>query len=106
MTSGNFAASNVDAGSFRDREGRVYHFQKRVFRGLSKTALANFRELKSKKFYQKLEAGKQVVQTVELPDTDNPLPLEIKSQWAGFVEHQSIAVISYPYEWTFSMLKA
>ena len=27
-------------------------------------------------------------------------------QWAGFLEHDPVAVISYPYEWTFSMLKA
>lgn len=98
--------STVNAGSFRDRDGRVIHFQNRIFRGLGETALGNFRVLETKKFYQKLEANKQVVQTSELADADNPLPSEVKSQWAGFVEHQSVPVISYPYEWTFSMLKA
>lgn len=99
-------SSTVNAGSFRDRDGRVIHFQKRVFRGLSETALANFRKLKSKKFYQKLESDNRVVASSELAGADNPLPSEIKSRWAGFIEHQPVPVISYPYEWTFSMLKA
>lgn len=99
------ADSMVNAGSFRDRDGRVLHFQGRIFRGLSDAALKNFRDLKKKKFYQKLESDKRVVATSELAEADNPLPAEAKSQWAGFLEHQAVSTISYPYEWTFSMLK-
>lgn len=49
----------VNAGSFCDRDGRVYHFQERVFRGLSESALDNFRQLQEKPFYTKLaESGR------------------------------------------------
>ena len=33
------------------------------------------------------------------------MPPEIRLQWAAFIEHQRIPVVSYPYEWTFGMLR-
>jgi len=96
----------VNAGSFRDRDGRVYHFQNRIFRGLSEAALSNYRQLSEKKFYQDLVNDGDVIGTWELPDEKNSLPNDVKEQWAGFLEHDRVPVISYPYEWTFSMLKA
>jgi SAM-dependent methyltransferase len=96
----------VNAGSFRDRDGRVYHFQDRVFRGLSESALEVFRQLREKPFYIKLAESGKIVGTRELSAEENPLPDDVKAQWAGFLEHDPVPVISYPYEWTFSMLKA
>jgi len=96
----------VNAGSFRDRDGRVYHYRRRVFRGLSAGALESYRQLQEKTFYQKLAASGKIIGTRELSGEENPLPEEIKAQWPGFLEHDPVAVISYPYEWTFSMLKA
>lgn len=98
--------AEVNPGSFRDRDGRVYHFQQRIFRGLSEAALENFRQLQEKPFYTRLIESGKVIATRELADDDNPLPDEVKAQWAGFLEHDPVAVVSYPYEWTFSMLKA
>lgn len=98
--------AEVDTGSFRDRDGRVYHFRGRIFRGLSEPALESFRQLRQKPFYTKLEEAGKVVVTREVPVSENPLPDEFKLQWAGFLEHETVPVISYPYEWTFSMLKA
>ena len=96
----------VNAGSFRDRDGRVYHFQDRVLRGLSDSALQNFRQLQEKSFYIKLVESGKVIGTREIPAEENPLPDDVQAQWAGFLEHDPVPVISYPYEWTFSMLKA
>jgi len=96
----------VNTGSFRDRDGRVYHFQDRVFRGLSESALESFRQLQEKKFYTKLAESGKVIGTREVPAEENPLPNDVKGQWTGFLEHDPVPVISYPYEWTFSMLKA
>ena len=42
----------------------------------------------------------------ELAADENPLPEAIRAQWAGFLEHKRIDVISYAYEWPFGMLKA
>lgn len=96
----------VNPGSFRDRDGRVYHYQQRIFRGLSAAALESYRQLQEKPFYKKLAESGKVIGTRELEAEDNPLTDELKAQWAGFLEHDPVPVISYPYEWTFSMLKA
>jgi hypothetical protein len=102
----NINSAEVDTGSFRDRDGRVYHHQGRVLRGLSASALENFRRLQDKKFYQKLVKSGKVVATRELPIEENLLPEDVQAQWSGFLEHEPIPVISYAYEWTFSMFKA
>jgi len=102
----NISQAEVNAGSFRDRDGRVYHFQGRIFRGLSATALENFRQLEKKPFYTKLVESKKLIGTQEVPVGQNPLPDDVKAGWTGFLEHDPVPVISYPYEWSFSMLKA
>lgn len=99
-------SATVNTGSFRDRDGRVYHFQDRVFRGLSESALQDFRQLQEEPFYTRLAESGKVIGTRETASDDNPLPADIKAQWAGFLEHDPVPVISYPYEWTFSMLRA
>jgi len=98
--------ATVNTGSFRDRDGRVYHFKGRVFRGLSEPALESFRQLQQKSFYTRLTESGKVIGTREIPADENMLPDDVKAQWAGFLEHDPVPVISYPYEWTFSMLKA
>jgi len=98
-------SATVNTSSFRDRDGRVYDCQGRVLRGLSATALKNYQQLQAQGFYQKLSKTGKVIGSRELSDDDNPLPDDVKIKWAGFLEHDRVPVISYPYEWTFSMLK-
>ena len=99
------AGSIVDSGSFRDRDGRVYRVDARIFRGLSAAALADFEKLQSKKFYGLFLERGQLVTSKVLTSEQVPLPPGEKDQWTGFIEHQRIPVISYPYEWTFGMLR-
>jgi SAM-dependent methyltransferase len=97
--------SAVDSGSFRDRDGRVYRLGGRIIRGLSPAALADFAKLRSTKFYGRcLEQGR-LVGSEPLAPEQVPLPPEERERWAGFLEHETIPVISYPYEWTFGMLR-
>ncbi len=103
MTSG---CQQPVSGSFRDREGRVYLHEGRVIRGLSTQALENFRALSQKQFFQTLEKQGKVIGSWELSPEKNPLTADIQAQWAGFLEHDRVPVVSYAYEWTFSMLKA
>ena len=98
-------SSRPDSGSFRDREGRIYLHSGRVFRGLSETALRNFHTLEGSKFYRRLADSGDIVGSRELPEGENPLPEYVRAQWSGFVEHDRVPVVSYPYEWTFSMLR-
>ena len=101
----NITSATVNAGSYRDRDGRVYQCQDRVFRGLSAAALYNYQQLIEQPFYQKLTAAGKIIGTQKLRTEENPLPDDVKTQWKGFIEHDPVPVISYPYEWSFSMLK-
>ena len=92
------AKAEVNAGSFRDRDGRVYQYQGRIFRGLSEAALRCFRQLQEKPFYTKLVESGKVIGSREIAAQENPLPDELRQQWAGFLEHDPVSVISYPYE--------
>jgi len=97
--------ATVNAGSFRDRDGRVYHFSGRIFRGLGPQALETFRQLQQQDFYQKWANSGKVITSREISEDENPLPGDVKALWAGFLEHDRVQVVSYPYEWTFSMLR-
>ncbi len=95
----------VDTGSFRDRDGRIYRFENRIIRGVSAGALAEFKKLESTAFYTDFSQNNLLVSSNLLNPEEVGLPTEIKQQWAGFIEHRRIPVISYPYEWTFGMLR-
>ncbi len=95
----------LEGGSFRDRDGRIYRSKGRVLRGVSALALEEFQQLESTRFYAKFLKKSQLVETKILPPDQVPLSAEVKQQWAGFMEHSLVPVISYPYEWTFGMLR-
>jgi len=98
-------AGAAESASFRDRDGRVYRCEGRVFRGLSQTALEAFRKLQGTSFYRKFQKSGRLAESRECPPGEVPLPPEVRESWAGFLEHQPIDVITYPYEWTFGMLR-
>lgn len=101
----------ANLGSFRDPANRVYHHQdpetggKRVLRGIDQITLNNFNALAEEDFFQKLLENGRIVRTTLL-DADDPVASEIlRDGWSGVMEHETVPFVSYPYEWTFSMLK-
>jgi hypothetical protein len=67
--------------------------------------LANFRALSQLDFFRQ-EAGRGRIVGTRALDEDDPRSIAIKAQgWAGALEHDRVPFLSYPYEWTFSMLK-
>ena len=97
-------SSDVEHGSFRDRNGRVFYWDGAVFRGLSQGALDNWELLSSKEFFHRLLADGKIVAT-ERVGLDG---LEVSSElqgWSGYLRHEKIPFVSYPYEWSFGMLK-
>lgn len=92
-----------DSGSFRDRSGRVYHAGGEVFRGLDAAALANFRSLATTEFFRAFAARGEIIGTEEC---SGPPVLPSDTTWAGWLRHQRVPFVTYPYEWTFGMLRA
>jgi len=96
------ASVEPEPGSYRDRNGAVFYRGERVFRYLSPRALDNWRRLEQAPFFQKLSDEGRVVET----HTVDPLAAGVDlGRWGGIVEHARIPFISYPYEWSFGMLK-
>ncbi len=97
-----------EPGSFRDRTSRVFYRDGTVLRGLNAQAAQEWEVLTSKPFFRQFMAAGKLVQTgqVELPAS--PPFIQDDSwdeQWSVVLNHQPIPVISYPYEWSFSMLQ-
>jgi len=95
----------ADTGSFRDRHNRVYYAEGKVLRGINQAALQNWSNISCQPFFKKMLENGDVIPTKLLPLTDKYSAAIHKEGWAGVLQHQQIPFISYPYEWTFGMLK-
>lgn len=93
------------AGSFRDPAARVYADADRILRGIDTTTLANFRALTETRFFSEAVRRGQIVGTRILDASDAGAAAILAQNWAGVLEHERVPLLSYPYEWTFSMLK-
>ncbi|MFC6489755.1 hypothetical protein [Nitratireductor sp. GCM10026969] len=95
-------AGEPEPGSYRDRNGAVFYRDGRVFRFLSNRALENWRQLQQAPFFKRLSSEGRIVETREANPEGEGIGLD---RWAGLLEHARIPYVSYPYEWTFCMLK-
>jgi hypothetical protein len=93
-----------DAGSFRDREGRVFYQDGKVYRALSERAAAAWKKLDGSKFFPRLVAEGKIVATREAEYPQAALEA-LSPHWVLALEHERIPFISYPYEWPFAMLR-
>ncbi|HYN52901.1 MAG TPA: hypothetical protein VES62_18420, partial [Thermoleophilaceae bacterium] len=102
MTTGTPSTSqgSLEPGSFRDPESRVFYAGDEVYRALSADGLSDFEALRA----TGLLDDERVVRTEAAEDT-SPLRGLLVHEPAGVLRHERIPFVSYPYEWTFSMLK-
>ena len=86
-----------DPGSFRDPASHVVFEDGRVLRLLDERGLAGWQALSATKFFERATSDGRLIESkqVDAPGHGS----------AGALEHPRIPFISYPYEWTFSMLK-
>ena len=91
----------VDAGSFRDPGSRVFHQDGQVYRALDRRAMENWQRLAATRLFAEGVADGRIVGT-ELAAGVDTIDGE---EWVGVLRHEQIPVVSYPYEWTFSMLR-
>ena len=90
-------STSLDPGSFRDWDSRVFYDDGRVLRALSEDGLADWQALaRSKLFADAVAEGKLVQTSVAETPIDGA---------AAVLEHERIPFVSYPYEWTFAMLR-
>ena len=69
---------------------------------MSEAGLADWRRLQQSGLYDELAADGRMVRTEE---TAEVVPAQLGEHWAGVLAHEQIPFVSYPYEWTFGMLK-
>lgn len=96
----------IEPGSFRDRNGRVFYGEDKVYRGLSPHALAQWELLSAAPFFNEFMKKGRIVATEMVTMGSAHLPAEIQAErHAAYLRHDRIPFISYPYEWSFGMLK-
>jgi hypothetical protein len=92
--------STPEPGSFRDPDSRVFYAGDAVYRALSADGLDDYRAVQQAGLLE----DPRIVAT-ELVHDAPELGARLVKETAGVLRHERIPFVSYPYEWTFSMLK-
>ncbi|MBC2777148.1 class I SAM-dependent methyltransferase [Parasphingopyxis sp. GrpM-11] len=92
-----------DPGSFRDPAGRVYIRDDRVLRAVYEMGRENFEAADKAGVLDALIAKDLLIGATK---TRSKLVKELDPEPCHVLSHPLIPFISYPYEWTFSQLKA
>ncbi len=93
-----------DRGSFRDPDGFIVRRDERIFRVVLPSAVERWRQFSASGLAQELQSAGLLIPTHEVAmdafTSDSPL-----SGGAIVLEHECVPFVSYPYEWTFDMLR-
>jgi hypothetical protein len=94
-------AIQQDPGSFRDPLSRVFVGDGKVVRAFTEMGAKDIQAVWEKPFIQKaLASGALIESTIVEPSS-----VGLSAPWTMAMTHPLVPFISYPYEWTFSMLK-
>lgn len=94
----------ADGGSFRDRTARVFLCGGEIYRGMNSEASGHWRRVSQEMFFSDLSARGRIVSTREL-GVDEASRLPVPFSFETILHHKRIPFISYPFEWSFSMLR-
>ena len=94
---------NRDKGSFRDPSGHVYEKDGRIFRTVSAIAAPNYEFLTRTGVLTPLIDDGWLIECHEVPPATLP---GLPGATRYVVEHPRLPFVSYPYEWSFSLLKS
>ena len=93
----------LDSGSFRDPSGRIFHLTDRIFRTVMPPARDHFEYVRSTGLIETLVSRGQLVEETRV---DTRVLGDAAAKACYVLEHPRLPFISYPYEWSFSALKA
>ena len=99
-TSARAGDTTFEPGSFRDPESRIFYEGDAVYRALSADGLSDFEAVQATGL---LDDGR-VVGTERVENVATLKDLLVHEP-AAVLRHERIPFVSYPYEWTYSMLK-
>lgn len=95
-----------DGGSFRDPASRVYRVDDRILRALADAGESDWTALAGTDFFRRLSDAGRLSATERLdPDRDSAARELIADGWSAVLEHDRLPFVSYPYEWSFGMLR-
>jgi len=100
-------AVRVEPGSFRDRDSRVVVAPDAVYRALSGTGADDWRALANSPLLERLTSDGSLIGTEEVgPAALGDAAADILPQGTETVlRHERVPFVSYPYEWSFGMLR-
>ncbi len=90
----------VDSGSFRDPAGQVFLRQNKIYRAVFETGALDFDAASTRGIHDALIERGLLIHHEQVEDADFAPPNTIH-----LLQHPRLTMISYPWEWPFSMLK-
>ena len=99
------SSPHFEPGSFRDPDSRVFRHRGAIFRSLTPRALADWEQLNATGFFRRLTADRRIIPTARVSVSDRTGLPSMDAKWAAALKHETVPLVSYPYEWPFSMLR-
>ncbi len=100
---GAMPSPHQQGSSFRDPAGTVVVVEDHVYRIIHAEALDEWRSFSESALFRELQKARLIVPSY--PATKVPPALNQHLQSETIIEHERIPVISYPYEWSYEMLR-
>jgi len=99
--------ARVEPGSFRDRDSRVVVAPDAVYRALSGTGADDWRALAGSPLLERLTGQGSLIGTEEVGRAalGNGAAEILPEGTETVLRHERVPFVSYPYEWTFGMLR-
>lgn len=97
------APASFESGSYRDRSGRVFYVHGQVYRALGTDGLADWSAVSQKSFVRTAMVSGDLVPTETIADVAAP---HTNFKCEAVLQHAVIPIVTWPYEWSFSMLRS
>jgi ribosomal protein L11 methylase PrmA len=98
------APRRAESGSYRDPGGFIFTLEERIFRAIHPRYREDWEAFSASPLFEELQRRGLLIPT--RPAASEPrFPARVAEMGAIVVEHERVPFVSYPYEWSFEMLK-